>query len=60
MVQPTDWLLDALAELLVRLHLSGFLLGDCVSGKLLDLQASGLFPADADRPEITERIRRRL
>ena len=28
-LQPTDGLLDALVELLVRLHLSGFFWGDC-------------------------------
>jgi hypothetical protein len=103
-LQPADGLLDALAELLVRLHLSGFFWGDCslsntlyrhdagtleaylvdaetseqhpeltagqrrydlelaveqVSGELLDLQAGGLLPADAEPLEIAEGLRRR-
>jgi Domain of unknown function (DUF4032)/Lipopolysaccharide kinase (Kdo/WaaP) family len=103
-LQPTDGLLDALAELLVRLHLSGVFWGDCslsntlfrrdadtleaylvdaetseqhpeltggqrqydlelaveqVSGELLDLQAGGLLPANADPLEIAEGLRRR-
>jgi tRNA A-37 threonylcarbamoyl transferase component Bud32 len=52
---PTDRLLDALVELLVRLHLAGFMWGDCsLSNTLFQLDA-GAFSAhlvDAETAEL--------
>jgi hypothetical protein len=52
--QPTDRLLDALAELLVRLHLSGFFWGDCsLSNTLFKYDAGTLeaYLVDAETGE---------
>jgi hypothetical protein len=51
---PTDRLLDALVELLVRLHLSGFFWGDCsLSNTLFRLDAGALeaYLVDAETSE---------
>ena len=56
-------LIDALALLLVRLHLLGFYWGDVdlartnIIGELMDLQAGGFFPEDSDPICIGDRIR---
>jgi Domain of unknown function (DUF4032)/Lipopolysaccharide kinase (Kdo/WaaP) family len=53
-VQPTDGLLDALAELLVRLHLSGFFWGDCSLSNTLFRYDAGTLEAylvDAETSE---------
>jgi Domain of unknown function (DUF4032)/Lipopolysaccharide kinase (Kdo/WaaP) family len=60
-IQPMDGLLDALVELLVRLHLSGFFWGDCslsntlfrhdagtLEAYLVDAETSELHPALSD------------
>jgi hypothetical protein len=59
--QPTDKLLDALVELLVRLHLSGFFWGDCSLSNTLFRYDAGTLEAylvDAEtseqHPELTE------
>src|SRR5690242_19988004 len=59
-VQPTDGLLDALVELLVRLHLSGFFWGDCSLSNALFRYDAGTLEAylvDAEtseqHPELT-------
>jgi hypothetical protein len=59
-LQPTDGLLDALAELLVRLHLSGFFWGDCSLSNTLFRHDAGTLEAylvDAEtseqHPELT-------
>ena len=44
-VQPTDGLLDALVELLVRLHLSGFFWGDCSLSNTLYRHDAGTLEA---------------
>jgi hypothetical protein len=52
--QPTDRLLDALAELLVRLHLSGFFWGDCSLSNTLFRYDAGTLEAylvDAETSE---------
>jgi len=52
--QPTDRLLDAMVELLVRLHLSGFFWGDCsLSNTLFRLDAGALeaYLVDAETSE---------
>jgi hypothetical protein len=52
--QPTERLLDALVELLVRLHLSGFFWGDCsLSNTLFRLDAGALeaYLVDAETSE---------
>jgi Domain of unknown function (DUF4032)/Lipopolysaccharide kinase (Kdo/WaaP) family len=60
-LQPTDGLLDALVELLVRLHLSGFFWGDCSLSNTLFRHDAGTLEAylvDAEtseqHPELTE------
>jgi hypothetical protein len=53
-IQPVDGLLDALVELLVRLHLSGFFWGDCsLSNTLFRYDAGTLeaFLVDAETSE---------
>jgi hypothetical protein len=53
-LQPTDGLLDALVELLVRLHLSGFFWGDCSLSNTLYLYDAGTLEAylvDAETSE---------
>ena len=59
-MQPTDGLLDALVELLVRLHLSGFFWGDCSLSNTLYRHDAGTLEAylvDAEtseqHPELT-------
>jgi Domain of unknown function (DUF4032)/Lipopolysaccharide kinase (Kdo/WaaP) family len=59
-LQPTDGLLDALVELLVRLHLSGFFWGDCSLSNTLFRHDAGTLEAylvDAEtseqHPELT-------
>jgi hypothetical protein len=52
---PTDRLLDALVELLVRLHLAGFMWGDCSLSNTLFLLDAGAFAAylvDAETAEL--------
>jgi hypothetical protein len=54
-VQLTDRLLDALVELLVRLHLAGFLWGDCSLSNTLFRHDAGAFAAylvDAETAEL--------
>jgi len=60
-VQPSDGLLDALVELLVRLHLSGFFWGDCSLSNTLFRHDAGTLEAylvDAEtseqHPELTD------
>jgi hypothetical protein len=53
--QPTDKLLDALVELLARLHLAGFMWGDCsLSNTLFRLDAGALaaYLVDAETSEL--------
>jgi hypothetical protein len=53
-IQPTNGLLDALAELLVRLHLSGFFWGDCSLSNTLYRYDAGTLEAylvDAETSE---------
>jgi hypothetical protein len=53
-LQPTDGLLDALVELLVRLHLSGFFWGDCSLSNTLYRYDAGTLEAylvDAETSE---------
>jgi Domain of unknown function (DUF4032)/Lipopolysaccharide kinase (Kdo/WaaP) family len=64
-LQPTDGLLDALVELLVRLHLSGFFWGDCSLSNTLFRHDAGTLEAylvDAEtseqHPELTDGQRR--
>ena len=61
---PTDRLLDAMVELLARLHLAGFMWGDCsLSNTLFRLDAGDLaaYLVDAEtgemRPTLTDRLR---
>ncbi|WP_433466062.1 DUF4032 domain-containing protein [Spirillospora sp. CA-128828] len=52
---PTDRLLDALVELLVRLHLAGFMWGDCSLSNVLFRMDAGAFAAylvDAETAEM--------
>ncbi|GAA3953481.1 DUF4032 domain-containing protein [Actinomadura viridis] len=52
---PTDRLLDALVELLVRLHLGGFMWGDCSLSNVLFRMDAGAFAAylvDAETAEL--------
>lgn len=52
---PTDRLLDALVELLVRLHLAGFMWGDCSLSNTLFRMDAGAFAAylvDAETAEL--------
>jgi hypothetical protein len=54
-VQPTDVLLDALVELLVRLHLTGFFWGDCSLSNTLFRYDAGMLEAylvDAETSEL--------
>ena len=60
-LQPTDGLLDALVDLLVRLHLSGFFWGDCSLSNTLYRHDAGTLEAylvDAEtseqHPELTD------
>jgi Domain of unknown function (DUF4032)/Lipopolysaccharide kinase (Kdo/WaaP) family len=60
-IQPIDGLLDALVELLVRLHLSGFFWGDCSLSNTLFRHDAGTLEAylvDAEtseqHPELTD------
>ena len=53
--QPTDWLLDALVELLVRLHLSGFFWGDCSLSNTLFRYDAGTLEAYLVDAETSER-----
>jgi Domain of unknown function (DUF4032)/Lipopolysaccharide kinase (Kdo/WaaP) family len=64
-LQPTDGLLDALVELLVRLHLAGFFWGDCSLSNTLFRHDAGTLEAylvDAEtseqHPELTDGQRR--
>ena len=53
--QPTDRLLDAMVELLARLHLAGFIWGDCsLSNTLFRLDAGALaaYLVDAETAEL--------
>jgi len=53
--QPTDVLLDALVELLVRLHLTGFFWGDCSLSNTLFRYDAGMLEAylvDAETSEL--------
>ena len=56
-VQPTDGLLDALVELLARLHLTGFFWGDCSLSNTLFRYDAGTLEAylvDAETSELHE------
>jgi tRNA A-37 threonylcarbamoyl transferase component Bud32 len=53
--QPTDRLLDALVELLVRLHLSGFFWGDCSLSNTLFRYDAGTLEAYLVDAETSER-----
>jgi len=53
--QPTDRLLDALVELLVRLHLSGFFWGDCSLSNALFRYDAGTLEAYLVDAETSER-----
>ena len=60
--QPTDRLLDAMVELLARLHLAGFVWGDCsLSNTLFRLDAGALAAhlVDAETSELHEPALRR-
>jgi tRNA A-37 threonylcarbamoyl transferase component Bud32 len=57
--QPTDKLLDAMVELLARLHLAGLFWGDCsLSNTLFRLDAGALaaYLVDAETSELYEKI----
>jgi hypothetical protein len=54
-LQPTDGLLDALVELLVRLHLSGFFWGDCSLSNTLYRYDAGTLEAYLVDAETSER-----
>jgi tRNA A-37 threonylcarbamoyl transferase component Bud32 len=57
--QPTDKLLDAMVELLARLHLAGFVWGDCsLSNTLFRLDAGALAAhlVDAETSEVHEKL----
>jgi hypothetical protein len=53
-LQPTDGLLDALVELLVRLHLSGFFWGDCSLSNTLFRHDAGTLEAHLVDAETSE------
>jgi hypothetical protein len=56
-IQPTDGLLDALVELLARLHLTGFFWGDCSLSNTLFRYDAGTLEAylvDAETSELHE------
>jgi hypothetical protein len=53
-LQPTDRLLDALVELLVRLHLSGFFWGDCSLSNTLFCYDAGTLEAHLVDAETSE------
>jgi hypothetical protein len=53
-LQPTDQLLDALVELLVRLHLSGFFWGDCSLSNTLFVYDAGTLEAHLVDAETSE------
>jgi uncharacterized protein DUF4032/lipopolysaccharide kinase (Kdo/WaaP) family protein len=56
-IQPTDGLLDALVELLARLHLTGFFWGDCSLSNTLFRPDAGTLEAylvDAETSELHE------
>jgi hypothetical protein len=53
-VEPIDGLLDALAELLVRLHLSGFFWGDCSLSNTLFVYDAGTLEAHLVDAETSE------
>ena len=58
-VQQLNHMLDALAELLVRLHLSGFYWGDCSLSNALFRRDAGLMAAyvvDAETGEMREKL----
>jgi hypothetical protein len=58
-IQPMDGLLDALVELLVRLHLSGFFWGDCSLSNTLYRHDAGTLEAylvDAETSEQHQRL----
>src|SRR4029079_7957554 len=57
--QPTDRLLDAMVELLTRLHLAGFMWGDCSLSNtlfLLDAGALAAYLVDAETAELHETL----
>jgi hypothetical protein len=57
--QPTDKLLDAMVELLARLHLAGFMWGDCSLSNTLFLLDAGALAAhlvDAETAELHDRL----
>jgi hypothetical protein len=57
--QPTDKLLDAMVELLARLHLAGFMWGDCSLSNTLFLLDAGALAAhlvDAETSELHDRL----
>jgi tRNA A-37 threonylcarbamoyl transferase component Bud32 len=57
--QPTDKLLDAMVELLARLHLAGFVWGDCsLSNTLFRLDAGALaaYLVDAETSELHDKL----
>jgi Domain of unknown function (DUF4032) len=53
-IQPTDGLLDALVELLVRLHMSGFFWGDCSLSNTLFRYDAGTLEAHLVDAETSE------
>jgi tRNA A-37 threonylcarbamoyl transferase component Bud32 len=57
--QPTERLLDAMVELLARLHLAGFMWGDCSLSNTLFLLDAGALAAhlvDAETSELHDRL----
>jgi tRNA A-37 threonylcarbamoyl transferase component Bud32 len=57
--QPTDKLLDAMVELLARLHLAGFMWGDCsLSNTLFRMDAGALaaYLVDSETSELHEKL----
>ena len=57
--QPTEKLLDAMVELLARLHLAGFMWGDCSLSNTLFLLDAGALAAhlvDAETSELHDRL----
>jgi hypothetical protein len=57
--QPTDRLLDAMVELLARLHLAGFMWGDCSLSNtlfLLDAGALAAYLVDAETAELHDSL----
>jgi tRNA A-37 threonylcarbamoyl transferase component Bud32 len=57
--QPTEQLLDAMVELLARLHLAGFMWGDCSLSNTLFLLDAGALAAhlvDAETSELHEKL----